>query len=347
MRGLDFALNDICLAVFTTLAPGATLAYVVLACTLLFGKLDSRLRQRIESWLIVPLAVATIGLVASATHLGTPSNALYVFRTIGSSPLATEVFFAVLFLGTACSYWLGCIYIEGHKALRSLWLLASIVAAGFFIAGTDLAYAMPTVITWDTVLAQAILPCTALACMTPLALLIYTCSGYTSKVGLMRILAGISLVATATSCILMAAQHMELGTQRNAFGTAAELVPLYPAAIALFGACLVVANLGSLCAMRPLAAQGLAPETADEKASAGGTGRNRCDSTAPTPSTTSQNSDTPTARLDPTARTAPNRFSPIERKVIFKLVAMCTLAYAGTFAVRFCFYCFHMTSGVV
>ena len=120
MRGLDFALNDICLAAFTTLAPGATLAYVVLACTLLFGKLDSRLRQRIESWLIVPLAVATVGLVASATHLGTPSNALYVFRTVGSSPLATEVFSAVLFLGTSCSYWLGCIYIEGHKALRSL-----------------------------------------------------------------------------------------------------------------------------------------------------------------------------------------------------------------------------------
>ena len=347
MRGLDFALNDICLAAFTTLAPGATLAYVVLACTLLLGKLDSRLCQRIESWLIVPLAVATVGLVASATHLGTPSNALYVFRTVGSSPLATEVFSAVHFLGTSCSYWLGCIYIEGHKALRSLWLLASIAAAVLFIAGTDLAYAMPTVITWDTVLAQAILPCTALACMTPLALLIYTCSGYTSKVGLMRILAGISLVATAASCILMAMQHIELGTQRNAFGTAAELVPLYPAAIALFGVCLVVANLGSLCAMRPLAVQGLAAETTDEKASAGGTGRNRCDSTAPTPSTTSQNPNTSTAHLDPTARTTPNRFSPTERKVIFKLVAMCALAYAGTFAVRFCFYCFHMTSGVV
>ena len=343
MRGLDFALNDICLAVFTTLAPGATLAYVVLACTLLFGKLDSRLRQRIESWLIVPLAVATIGLVASAAHLGTPSNALYVFRTIGSSPLATEVFFAVLFLGTAFSYWLGCIYIEGHKALRSLWLLASIVAAGFFIVGTDLAYAMPTVITWDTTLAQVILPYTAFACMTPLTLLIYTCSGYTSKVRLMRILAGISLVATAASCILMTAQHMELGTQRNAFGTAAELVPLYPAAIALFGACLVVANLGSLCAMRPLAMQGLGLE----KAAAGGAGLSYRDSAAPAPSAASQNPDTPAVHLDPTARTTPNRFSPIERKVILKLVAMCVLAYAGTFAVRFCFYCFHMTSGVV
>lgn len=347
MRGLDFALNDICLAVFTTLAPGATLAYVVLACTLLFGKLDDRLRQRIESWLIVPLAVATIGLVASATHLGTPSNALYVFRTIGSSPLATEVFFAVFFLGTACSYWLGCIYIEGHKVLRGLWLLASIVAAGLFIAGTDLAYAMPTVITWDTTLAQVILPCTAFACMTPLALLIYTCSGYTSKVRLMRVLAGISLVATAASCILMAMQHMELGTQRNAFGTAAELVPLYPAAIALFGICLVVANLGSLHAMRPLATQAPCPGDSGEKTGAGGSGLSHRGSPVPTPSTTSQDSDTPAPCLDPAARTTPNRFSPTERKVILKLVAMCVLAYAGTFAVRFCFYCFHMTSGVV
>ena len=162
----------------------------------------------------------------------------------------------------------------------------------------------------------------------------------------MRILAGISLVATAASCILMAMQHMELGTQRNAFGTAAELVPLYPAAIALFGACLVAANLGTLHAMRPLAAQGLGPDETAEKTDAGEADLSH-DSAAPAPSAASQNPDTPAAHLDPTARTTPNRFSPIERKVILQLVAMCVLAYAGTFAVRFCFYCFHMTSGVV
>ena len=88
-------------------------------------------------------------------------------------------------------------------------------------------------------------------------------------------------------------------------------------------------------------------EKADEKAGADGTGLSHRDSAAPAPSTTGQNPDTPAAHLDPTARTTPNRFSPIERKVILKLVAMCVLAYAGTFAVRFCFYCFHMTSGVV
>ena len=99
--------------------------------------------------------------------------------------------------------------------------------------------------------------------------------------------------------------------------------------------------------MRPLATQGLDPDETAEKTNADGTGLNHRDSTVSAPSTTSQNPDTLTAHLDPAARTTPNRFSPIERKVILRLVAMCVLAYAGTFAVRFCFYCFHMTSGVV
>ena len=288
-----------------------------------------------------------MGLVASATHLGTPSNALYVFRTVGSSPLATEVFCAVLFLGTACSYWLGCIYIEGKWALRTLWLVASIAAAALFIAGTDLAYAMPTVITWDTGLARAILPCTACACMAPLALLIYTCSGYTGNASLMRALAGVSLAATAVACALMAMQYAELGTQRNAFGTAAELVPLYPAAIALFGACLAAANLGSLRAMRPLTAQGLGPDDAGEKPGADKASMSHRETEAPAAGVTSQNPVAPAAGLDPAAQTAPDRFSPTERKAIVKLTAMCALAYTGTFTVRFCFYCFHMTSGVV
>ena len=99
--------------------------------------------------------------------------------------------------------------------------------------------------------------------------------------------------------------------------------------------------------MRPLAAQGLGPDETAEKTDADEADLSHRDSAMPAPSATSQNPDTPAAHLDPTARTTPNRFSPIERKVILKLVAMCVLAYAGTFAVRFCFYCFHMTSGVV
>ena len=308
MRGLDFALNDISLAVFTTLAPGATMAYVALACTLLFGRLDNRAHSCLESWLIMPLALATLGLVASTTHLGTPGNALYVFRNVGSSPLATEVLCTVLFLGTACSYWLGCIYIKDHRTLRNLWLAISIITAFLFIAGTTLAYSMPTVVTWDTTLARTIQPLIALCCMSPLALLVYTCSGCVGKGGAQKILVTISLLATAASCILMFAQNAELSVQRNAFGTAAALVPLYPAAIILFGICLVTANLGALRITRSLVRA-----TADTMQS----------------------------------RDVYEGFTPTEKRAILKLSALCLVAYTGTFAVRFCFYCFHMTSGVV
>lgn len=308
MRGIEFALNDICLAAFTTVAPGAALAYVALACTLLFGHADERTRAHMESWLIVPLAVATVGLVASASHLGTPSNALYVLRGVGSSPLATEVLCAVVFLGTACSYWFACIYVRGMRALRAAWLAVSVVTAVAFVWGTDMAYAMPTVITWDTSLAQALLPITGLASATPLTLLVYACSGYAGRRLAPRLLAGAGFVATLAACALMAAQWGALQQARNAFGTAASLVPLYPTAIAAYGACLSAANLAAPRVLR-VAAAGGAGEGAGGKSAEG--------------------------------------FSRAERRSILGLAGLCALAFAGTFAVRFCFYCFHMTSGVV
>ena len=307
MRGLDFAINDICLAVFTTLAPGAALAYAALACMLLFGRLDARARACLESWLIMPLALATVGLVVSASHIGTPTNALYVLRTIGSSPLATEVFFTVLFLGTAGSYWLACIYLRDMRALRKAWLVASVLTALLFVRGTTLAYAMPTVVTWDTGLSMAILPLSALACMAPITLLTQVCAGCAGSRALRRALAGASLLAAIACCVLMALQNNELAGQRNAFGTAASLVPFYPATIAAYGACLVAANVGALRASRALAA----------------------------------------AAAEANGPQSFEGFSPAERKAIAKLALLCLLAYAGTFAARFCFYCFHMTSGVV
>ena len=333
MRGLDFALNDICLAVFTTLAPGAAFAYAALACTVLFGRLGAPMRKRLESWLIIPLALATFGLVTSATHLGTPSNALYVLRGIGSSPLATEVFCTVLFLGIAGSYWLGCVYIKGMRLLRQVWLAASVIAALVFIWGTDMAYAMPTVITWDTRLAQAALPLTGIACMAPLVLLVYVCAGYTEKRRLTRALACTSLLAGALACVFMTVQYGTLGAQNNAFGTAASLVPLYPAAIALFALCIAGADVGSLCALAPLG-QGARPPAGEVC----GQGAGSMDESADKASCGAHG---------PANVTEEGRFSPIERKAIAKLVTFCLLAYAGTFAVRFCFYCFHMTSGVV
>lgn len=303
MRGLDFAINDIGLAIFTTLAPAATVAYIFLALLALGGRLSTRERHCLESWLILPLALATIGLIASATHLGTPSNALYVFVNIGTSPLSTEVFCAVVFLGTACSYWLAGIYFGRMRILRMLWIGASIVSASIFLWGTTQAYGFPTVITWDTTSSRINLPLVGVAGSAPLILLVLCKCGLTNRRGLVYLALGISVLATAAGGLSMALQYRELGLLRNAYGTAGSLVPLYPAAITAFCALAWTACAVGARAVRRYWRTG----------------------------------ETPSFEED----------TPAESRTLRWLTLATVLMYLGIFGVRFAFYCFHMTAGVV
>ena len=303
MRGLDFAINDIGLAIFTTLAPAATVAYIVLALLTLDGRLLARERHCLESWLIFPLALATIGLIASATHLGTPSNALYVFVNVGTSPLSTEVFCAVVFLGTACSYWLAGIYFDRMRILRVLWIGASIASAFIFLWGTTQAYGFPTVITWDTTFARINLPLVGVAGSAPLILLVLSTCGLTNKRMLIRIVLGLSVLATAVSTFSMALQYHALESLRNAYGTASSLAPFYPLAIAVF-----CALAWTACAVAFRAVQRYW-----------------------------RTGETPTFEKD----------TPAETKTLRWLTVATVLMYLGIFGVRFSFYRFHMTAGVV
>ena len=239
MRGFEFAWNDLGLAVFTTLAPAAALTYVVLALVLLLGRLPERQRTCLESWLIVPLAVATLGLIASATHLGTPSNALYVFTRTGRSPLSTEVLCAVLFLGTAGLYWLAGIYLRGGRAVRVLrqaWLALSCVAAFGFLWGTTHAYDFWTVVTWDTPQARANIVLTGMASCAPLTLAMFVAAGQERRVRLSHCLLAASALAALAATAVMLLQNAGLPSLRNAYGTAADLVPTYGVVAVGYGA---------------------------------------------------------------------------------------------------------------
>ena len=90
ISGFDTALGEVTLVLFTTLAPSGAIALVLVAAVLLFSKLESTMRARISTFMCIPLVVTMVGLVASATHLGNPANALYVFLHFGSSPLSNE-----------------------------------------------------------------------------------------------------------------------------------------------------------------------------------------------------------------------------------------------------------------
>lgn len=101
ISGFDTALGEVTLVLFTTLAlPGAIALVLVRRCCC-FRMHESTMRARISTFMCIPLVVTMVGLVASATHLGNPANALYVFLHFGSSPLSNEVVSAVGLL--ACS----------------------------------------------------------------------------------------------------------------------------------------------------------------------------------------------------------------------------------------------------
>ena len=146
--GFATALGEITLVLFTTLAPSGALAFVLMGAALLREQGEARVR--INRFLIVPIFVSLIGLVASATHLGNPDNALYVFTQVGHSPLSNEVFAAVVFMGLAGVYWLYQFADRANSRVQRAWLVVAMVSAVAFVAAVAFAYAGRTIVTWNT-----------------------------------------------------------------------------------------------------------------------------------------------------------------------------------------------------
>jgi len=149
MYGFAFAVNEISLVLFTTLAPSGALAFVLMAIPLFKGGIDGDARGRLSKLLCIPLVVTMVGLVASATHLGNPDNALYVIAGIGRSPLSTEVASAVAFLALAGVYWLLTFARRFPLALQRVWLVAAAIAALAFVGAVAFAYGRETIVTWN------------------------------------------------------------------------------------------------------------------------------------------------------------------------------------------------------
>lgn len=139
------------LAVFTVLAPAGAVAFAIAAAFLLTHRsLSDVVRSRMNHALIAPLAVAWAGFIASATHLGTPANALHAVEGIGRSPLSNEVAAVVTFLFAAGVYWLYTYKVSYSRRLADLLAGASVVACAAMVAMMALAYSVPTVPSWDT-----------------------------------------------------------------------------------------------------------------------------------------------------------------------------------------------------
>lgn len=226
--GLGTALEEMTLVLFTTLAPSGAMACIAVAGVLLFGRMGEAERLRIDRALCIPLVVTMVGLVASATHLGSPANALYVFAGVGRSPLSNEVFAAVLFLAVCGLYWLFCFTERPYVRAQRTWCAFIVFFGAVFVSAIAKAYDAPTVATWSTSFVPANIWLSACAGGPMLALLALRCA----RAVCVHRWAGKVLPATSalflianTACLML--QNEGLTGIWNGYGVASDLVPWY------------------------------------------------------------------------------------------------------------------------
>lgn len=238
MDGLATAFDEITLVFFTTLAPSGALAYVLMALPIIVrpGSVEEAMYEKLDRFLCLPVLVAMVGLIASATHLGNPANVLYVLTGFGRSPLSTEVVVGAVFLGSAGVFWLTAFSEKAaHVTVRRIVAaVISLLGLGF-IGAVSLAYDVDTIISWDTLYTPVTTWLNALCGGPILALLgLRLARFYTPEHKLGRAFVAVAAAALAISVAVYAFWAASLPQLQSALASASEYAPLFGPSIALF-----------------------------------------------------------------------------------------------------------------
>ena len=176
-----------------------------------------------------------VGLVASATHLGNPANALYVFMGVGRSPLSNEVFSAVIFLAFSGVYWLYSFAVKPHRLLQRLLAVGACASAIACITAIAFAYSASTIVTWDTPFSPLSLWTNALLGGPVLAIVGLRAARWKSRGNRFgRLMLALAVVALAACLVVYALQGAIVLPAENAVASAGDLVPHYALLVCVF-----------------------------------------------------------------------------------------------------------------
>lgn len=344
MAGFSFAFDEITLVLFTTLAPSGAVAYLLMSLPVMLGRATGDAARRLNQLTCLPLVIAMVGLVASATHLGNPSNALYVFTGVGRSPLSTEVGCAVAFLALAGIYWLYSFAEHPRRGLQRGLLAAIDVAIAAFVVAVAFAYHVDTIITWSLPLVPASLVLNSLVGGPLIALVGFALARWPVSRAALCGLAAAAFVANTVVYVVLGAWLHPLA---NELATVGQLVPAYPAFAATF-------VLLSVCgiALSWRAADGAQGRKAASSGQA-------MPARAVEPLTVAAAPAEEGAATDPLAVAAAPAATPAEQGdapaanglpgdlhcVVVRAIGA-LLALAGIFVMRFVFYMTHLTVGL-
>ncbi len=345
--GFETAMNEITLVLFTTLAPAGVFACVVMAGVIAVRPMAFEARARISHAIAIPLVVSMVGLVASATHLGNPSNALYVFLGVGRSPLSNEVFSAVVFLAVCGLYWLFSFSEADRPHVHRAWCAAIMAAGAACILGIAFAYDVGTIITWRTPFVPANLILSAFAGGPLLAMMaLRVARAVCMHTRFVAAMCGISGAGLALGGVVLVLQEAALQGVYNGYGSAAQLVPFYGWMIAAYLACGAMALLSVVWVV-------VRPRIGSRRSSGAASGRSdRSSADDVLPTASSGDSARPGQAAAGSAAAGATRRSASVAAGVFGAPSVAHLSFAsmlffaGLFVVRFGFYMMHMTVGL-
>lgn len=178
---MEAALNELPLAIFTTLAPLGAGAFVVLAVAACSLKLDDAVVKAVDRFSLIPAAMVLVGFIASFFHLAAPLHAVGVFAGIGHSPLSNEIAVGAVFFAAMALYVILGLAGKLTPKVRKPFAAVVAVLALVFAVFTGLAYMMPTIPSWNSPLVPIEMLAMALLGGTPVGMLVLSLAGALEK----------------------------------------------------------------------------------------------------------------------------------------------------------------------
>lgn len=229
------------LAVFTGLAPAGMLAFCLMGMMVVQKTINARRRGEsqavdagcVRRWMALPLLVAWLGFITSTTHLGMPSNALYVVDGIGRSPLSNEVAASVLFLFFSGVYWMYGFSQHRRQGLSAVLLCLAVAAAIVAIHLSSDAYSIETALTWNLWFTSANVWLSALMSAPLLASAAIVCSRARVPLWWHTSLLAASMAFLALGTVVLCLQWGQISGMANNVTTLVEILPNYPWTIVL------------------------------------------------------------------------------------------------------------------
>ncbi|HGY3715312.1 TPA: dimethyl sulfoxide reductase anchor subunit family protein [Citrobacter gillenii] len=214
------------LMIFTVFGQCVVGGFIVLALALMKGGLRPDAQQRVVACMLGLWVLMGIGFIASMLHLGSPMRAFNSLNRIGASALSNEIASGSLFFAVGGIGWLMATLKKMPPALRTLWLIVTMVLGVVFVWMMVRVYnTIDTIPTWYsfwTPLGFFLTLFLGGPLLGYLLLRVAEVDGWA-----MRLLPAISVFALVVSAIMAVMQGAELATIHSSIQQASALVPDY------------------------------------------------------------------------------------------------------------------------